>query len=188
MNEFLEEAMKEFRRLVRPLLRYFSYADRTPVYIKDTSIGVYGILQFPFCYYVNSHKTEGLFFILTSRYNWEKECDKHASPDRPEWKGPRSPIESMIRDLAPHTQITYGGKKGEAVTWLEISNIDEGDVLGLEKEALQHMDTCNFECFRGLPIYHETMQEVKDHPEGLADILALRDFKAFVAKDFLNSN
>jgi hypothetical protein len=32
------------------------------------------------------------------------------------------------------------------------------------------------------------MQEVKDHPEGLADILALRDFKAFVAKDFLNSN
>lgn len=157
----LEEALRDFNRLVPPLKRYFPYADKEVTIEKDVTSGSVHILQFPFRYSLSERK-EDLCFLLCPKKVWEKEGNKKV------WPWPTSLAEGRY-------------------VWYSILNFDEGDILGIEQKVLLPLlgpDT--YECMRGLPTYKEIWQELKESPESIVDLLGESSFKAFVARDFLN--
>jgi len=107
---------------------------------------------------------DGLYFILCSKSFWDKHPQEEALELSGEWPGVGVDWSQM---------------------WYGISHLDEGDVEGLERILRPLASQGTFECLRGLPIYRETLEEIRESPEEVLKVLEEDSFKAFVAKDFL---
>lgn len=160
----LEEALRDFKRLVTPLLRYFPYADKEATVKSDVTTGSVHVLQFPFQMYLSDNDFR-FRFILCPKSAWEKVRQEYTLLSM-----------TTLPDTLPSGDYT----------WMDISDFDEGDIQGIEEKiVLPLLQPDTYECMRGLPTYKETRQELKENPESIVGLLGETSFRAFVAKDIL---